>query len=126
MIKIIAVAFICACIIIFLKNINSELTILVEIMSGIILVSMILPYVAETFGFFEELIALTGLSESYYKILFKAIAIGYTVEFAAGTVSDFGLKGFSDKLLLAGKLIIICVSLPILYAVVNLIAELGK
>lgn len=125
MLKIVAVAFVCACIILFLKNINSELTILVEIMSGIILVSMILPYVNKILGFFDELVALTGLNESYYKILFKAIAIGYTVEFAAGTVSDFGLKGFSDKLLLVGKLIIIGVSLPVFYAVIKLVTELG-
>lgn len=125
MLKIVAVAFVCACIILFLKNINSELTILVEIMSGIILVSMILPYINKTLGFFDELVALTGLNESYYKILFKAIAIGYTVEFAAGTVSDFGLKGFSDKLLLVGKLIIIGVSLPVFYAVIKLVTELG-
>ena len=52
----------------------------------------------------------------------KIVAIGYLVEFAAGIVEDFGAKSVADKLVFAGKVVIFSVSLPILRAMVSLIA----
>ena len=46
------------------------------------------------------------------------------MEFAAGAIEDFGLKSLSDKLVLIGKLIIIGVSMPVIYAVINLVTGL--
>lgn len=124
MIKIVATALICACLILFFKKINSELTILMEIMSGIILLFLIFSHLQTTFSFFTDLINKTALDESLYKIVFKVMAVGYLVEFGAGIIEDFGLKGLSDKLVFAGKVIIISISMPIIYAVINLITEL--
>lgn len=124
MIKIIGIALICSIIIFYLKNINSELTILVEIMSGIILLSCVIPYILDVFNFFNEIIELSSIDKNIYKILFKIIAIGYLLEFSAGTIEDFGLKGLSSKLILIGKIIIISMSLPIIYGVINILKGL--
>ena len=69
---------------------------------------------------------MTGVNKEYFAIIFKIIAIGYLIEFAAGTIEDFGLKSLSDKLVLIGKLIIIGVSMPIIYAIFNLVSGLLK
>ena len=57
-----------------------------------------------------------------YKIIFKITGIGYMVEFAAETINDFGIKGLSEKLIFVGKVVIFSLSLPILYAVINLLS----
>ena len=44
------------------------------------------------------------------------------VEFAAETINDFGIKGLSEKLIFVGKVVIFSLSLPILYAVINLLS----
>ena len=124
MIKIIGIALICSIIIFYLRNINSELTILVEIMSGIILLSYVIPYILEVFNFFNEIIEMSAIDKNIYKILFKVIAIGYLIEFSAGTIEDFGLKGLSSKLIMIGKIIIISMSLPIIYGVINILKGL--
>ena len=49
------------------------------------------------------------------------MAIGYLVEFSAGVVEDFGSKSIADKLVLAGKVIIFAVSLPIIKSLLTLI-----
>ena len=57
----------------------------------------------------------------FYKIIFKITAISYLVEFGAGIIDDFGLKSLSDKLVFVGKVVIFCMSMPIIYAVFNLL-----
>ena len=126
MLKIIAIALICAVIIIYLKSINSELSLLATIGSGIIIIFLAVDYMANTFEFINKLINISGISADFYKILFKITAIGYLIEFGADTINDFGLTSLSNKLIFVGKLIIFNISLPIFYAVFNLLIGLLK
>ena len=126
MLKIIAIALICAVIIIYLKSINSELSLLATIGSGIIIIFIAVDYMANTFEFINKLINISGISADFYKILFKITAIGYLIEFGADTINDFGLTSLSNKLIFVGKLIIFNISLPIFYAVFNLLIGLLK
>ncbi len=121
MLQIIAVAIISVILIAFLKSINNELTILAVIMSGIIIIFMLVDYINEVFNFFNNVVLLTGIDSGLYKIIFKVTAIGYLFEFSSNIVEDFGFKSISSKLILAGKLIILATSLPIIYAVLNLL-----
>ena len=67
---------------------------------------------------------MTGVDGSLFSIIFKITAIGYLVEFGAGTIEDFGLKSLADKLVFAGKIIILGISMPVIYAVFNLLKGL--
>ncbi len=121
MFKIVSVAIICAVIIIYLKNTNAELSLLATVGSGIVLIFLVFDYVSDTFILINNIIELTGINRELYVVLFKITAIGYIIEFASDTVLDFGLKSLADKLIFAGKVLILSVSIPILYAVFNLI-----
>lgn len=124
MIKIIVIALIAAIIIMYLRSVNSEFSLLATIASGIILIFCALDYLANTFGVINQLVTLTGIDSELYLIVFKVSSIGYLVEFSADTVSDFGLKSLADKLVFVGKLIIFSISLPIIYAIINLLVGL--
>ena len=124
MIKIVCIALICAILIIYLRSIGSELVPLAIVGAGIIILGFSLSYLSSSIEFIQEIISLTGISEEIYKILFKITAIGYLIQFGAGTIEDMGLKGLADKLILTGKIIIFSMSLPIIYALTNLIMEL--
>ena len=80
----------------------------------------------EVFSFFNQIIEASGVDIELYKIIFKIVGISYLVEFGAGTVEDMGYKSISDKLVLIGKLSIFIVSMPIFYAVINLLFSLIK
>ena len=121
MVKIVSFAIIASIIIVYLKSINSEFYLLAIIASGIILLSMAFDYLVLTFEFFNRLIELTGVSREFYQIIFKITGIGYMIEFATGTISDFGVNGMAEKLVFVGKIIIFSLSLPIVYAVINLL-----
>jgi len=124
MIKIVFIAIICAIIIVYLKSTNSELALLATIGASIIVIFFTIDYLAETYDFLNKLISLTGVDNELYVIIFKITAIGYLIEFGASIIEDFGVKSLADKLVFAGKLIIFSISLPILYAVFNLLIGL--
>lgn len=122
--KLVVLVLIFAIIIVYLKSINSEMAMLATICAGVILVFFAFDYIAKSYNFINEIIALTGIDYEFFRIIIKISLIGYLVEFGADTVSDFGLKSLSDKLLFVGKVVIFSVSLPIFYAVINLIKGL--
>lgn len=121
MIKLVAIALVCGILIIYLRTINSELTSLAIIGAGILIISQGFNYLYQTYSFLTDLVKITGIGSQFYSIIFKITAIGYLVEFGAGTVEDMGLKSLADKLVFAGKALIILVSMPILYGVFNLL-----
>ena len=83
-----------------------------------------MEYLSEAYNFISNLVNLSGIDKEYYKIIFKITAIGYIVEFGADTVMDMGFKGLAEKLIFTGKIVIFCSSLPIFYAIFNLIVGL--
>lgn len=124
MLKIAVIAIICSILILFLKSTNSEFVTLAVIGSGVLIISYALLFVSEIFEFVNKIANFSGVDNNFFKIIYKITAIGYLVEFSAGVVEDVGLNSLSKKLIFAGKIIILSVSMPILYAVFNLITGL--
>ena len=92
--------------------------------TGIILLILSVEYIVGAIEFINKLIDISGIDGELYTIIIKITAVGYLIEFAASTIQDFGLKSISDKLVFLGKLIILSMSFPILYAVFNMITGL--
>mgnify|MGYP003445959639 CR=1 FL=1 len=55
------------------------------------------------------------------KLLLKMVAIGYLTEFSSGLLVDFGNVSLADKVVLAGKITIIFLSLPIFETLLKII-----
>ena len=120
MVKLIAVAITCALIIVYLRSVNSEFALIATVGAGVIIITFVLDYVLQTFEFINQLVEYSGIDKDLYFIIFKITAIAYLVEFGASSIRDFGLNSLADKLVFAGKIIILTMSLPIIYAVFNL------
>ncbi len=124
MIKIVALVIVCAFIIILLKNVNPEYSFIALVCSGLIILFYTFNTLESTFSTFNEIIEQSGIDSSLLKIILKVTAIGYIVEFGAGTLEDFGLHSLSNKLVLLGKVVILGACMPIISAVYNLFINL--
>ncbi len=124
MIKIVLVVLISAILIAYLKSINPELSTLATIATSILLLLMLIEYLSDGFSLIADLVKLTNINNDLYKIIIKMTVLGYIIEFSAGVVTDLGLKSLADKLVFAGKMIILSLSLPIIYALLNVIIGL--
>ena len=106
---------------VLLRASKPELSFAVTVAGTVIILLFAVDLFAQSFGIFSEIGAATGIDSSLIRTILKIVAIGYLVEFAAGIVEDFGAKSVADKLVLAGKVIIFTVSVPIIRGLVALI-----
>ena len=123
LVKIIGVGIVTAVTAVLLRTSRPELSFAVTIAGSVILLMFSIDLLSQTFEVFAELGEKTGIDNQLIKVIVKIVAIGYLVEFAAGIVEDFGSKSIADKLVLAGKVIIFTVSVPIVRTLVSLIGS---
>lgn len=121
LVRIIGIALITALTALFLKGTKPELSFAVTVAGAALILIFIADMLSETLNVFSEIGEKTGIDNSLVRIIVKIVAIGYLVEFSAGVVEDFGSKSIADKLVLAGKVIIFAVSLPIIKSLLTLI-----
>ena len=124
MAKIIGVGLVTAIAALILKSSKPELAFAVTIAGGVIILIFALDMLGASLRIFTDIAEKTGIDQSLVKIILKIVAIGYLVEFSAGIVEDCGSKSIADKLVLAGKIIIFTVSIPIIQSLITLIGNI--
>lgn len=122
--KIAAVGIVTAFCSLTLRETKSELSLMVAIAGGCLILLMLLDYFTDIFGSVMSLIDRAGIGDNVIKSVVKIIGIGYVTEFSAGIVEDAGNKSLAEKMVMAGKVIILAVSLPILTAIFDIVGEL--
>lgn len=124
LIKIIGVGLVTAITALVLKSSKPELAFAVSIAGGVIILIFAIEAFGDSLRIFQEIADKTGIDNALVKIMLKIVAIGYLVEFSAGIVEDFGSKSVADKLVLAGKIIIFTVSIPIIQSLITLLGNI--
>ena len=122
--KIVAVGLVCAVIVVWLKSVGSEYALLAAIASSVLLLTMTLSYVIRFVGFFNRLSETTGVSSEVVVLVLKILGISYLIEFSSSLIEDFGLKSLSEKVVFAGKIVILTLSVPVVESVVSAVLEL--
>lgn len=126
LLKVILFAIVICFIVVILKQIKPEYSMIVLVIGGIFLLLSIINSLSSVYGFLSSIITTTGLDSGLFKLLIKIIAIGYVVEFAGGICVDSGNSSIADKILLAGKIMIFLISLPIIKNMFGLIMDFIK
>jgi len=124
LIKVLILGLIIAVISVVLKQIKPEYSVITIIVGGIILVLYIVNSLIDIFGFFSNVVGKTGIDGDLFLLLVKIIGIGYLIEFAVGICNDSGHASIGDKIVLAGKIMIFIISMPIITNLFNLILDL--
>ncbi len=120
--RIAAIALITAFCALVLRDIKSELAVIVSFAGGITVILSVVDYFSDIFSVISSIAARAGLATSVITLLFKVIAVGYVAEFSASLIDDAGLSSLADKVTLAGKLIIVATSLPVIVKLFEFIA----
>ena len=123
LIKIIGVAFLTAICASILKSTKPELSFAVTVTGVIIILVFIIDVMSDSLGLLSEIVKVTGIQNGLLRILLKIVGVGYLVEFSAGILNDFNAQTVADKLLLAGRITVIAMSLPIISALLSLFKQ---
>ena len=75
---------------------------------------------AEIRSLFEQ----SGVASQYVRILLKGLGICYITNFARGVCCDSGEYTLAEQTLLAGKISLLVISLPMIDALIEIVKEL--
>lgn len=120
--KIVSVAVLTAVLCLYLKNVGSDFFLPTLICGGIIISLFAVEELTEVFSFFKTF-SDYGVQSETLVLCLKISSIAFIVEFVCGMIEDVGLKGLADKLATFGRLLIICVSLPIFISFMKMVAS---
>lgn len=122
--KVLILGIILSVITVLLKQIKPEYSLVCIIVGSIVLIAYILSGINTIFDYFSTIVEKTGVDSFMFTTLLKIIGVGYLIEFTAGICVDSGNNSIADKVVLAGKILIFILSMPIITNLFNVILEL--
>ena len=123
LIKVLIIAIIISVLTVLLKQVKPEYSLICIIVGSIILIVYILSGVQTIFDYFSQIVSKTGVDKDMFSTLLKIVGVGYLIEFSASVCIDSGSSSIADKVVLAGKILIFSMSLPIINNLFNLVME---
>jgi len=119
--KILAIALITCVATLIVRQVKPDFASLVTLTGGILILLMLVEYLNQVFDVINYIIEKTNLTPGLFGIVLKIIGIGYLTEFTANICTDAGSSSLAGKVLLAGKIVILVMSLPILTNIIEII-----
>lgn len=122
--KIIGFGIIAVSLIIILKNQKPEIALICVIASSIIMLAFIFDELKSVISLINSLILNSSIDSSYIKIILKVIGISYLVEFGKDICKDAGESAIANKIEMAGKVIVVSVSIPVIASLIEVVSQI--
>lgn len=123
-IQVIGIAFVATFIVMILKQYRPEFSIYISIIAGILIFFVVILKMTSVVELIKSLSNKLGASAQYFSLLIKITGIAYLSEFATNICKDSGEAAIASKVELAGRVIIIAMSVPILGALIDTITNI--
>ena len=108
-----------------LRRLRPESATVLVIAAGVLAGLMVLPQLAQIVDGVASLAAAGGVQEGYTGQLLKIGGISLLMDFAAQTCRDAGEDGLALKVELAGRVMLIALSLPVMQTLLTQIMSLS-
>lgn len=115
--RIVGIGFITAIAAAILRQTKPEMAAAVGVTGTIVALFFIADMLKDTLSVMQKIGEVTGVENGLIKTLLKIVGIGYLTEFSSNVLCDFGVPSVADKVVLAGKLTMLTLSLPLLLRV---------
>lgn len=122
--RIIGIGLLTCIVAIIIKQIRPEFYIVVVLTGGIIILFMIIDELRTIFDYFLTIFNRTNLDYGLFSNVLKIIGVGFLTEFANNVCVDTGNASIGDKIIIAGKILIVCLALPLITDLLDVIIEI--
>lgn len=123
-IKIVGISIFAVIMIIVLKNYRPEMALVLAIVTGIGIMLFALYKLSSVINVLNDLVTKSGINKDFLLIVIKVIGIAYIVEFGKNICIDAGQSSIATKLEMAGKVIIVVLTVPLITSLVNILTGL--
>ncbi len=118
-----AIGILTAILAVFLKAQKGPWGLFVSLGGGCLLLFYALPYLRDTLSYLTTFAAESGLRTEYLGALFRVVSVAFITECASALCRDAGESALSVQLEMAGKLLILGISMPILTALFDTVVS---
>lgn len=122
--KVVAVGLVTTVCAVILKQVKPELSVFVGIAGSLVIIFLILNSLTSVFADYKFLLDNTGIDINIFSCVLKVIGVGYLVEFAGGICAEAGVKLVAEKILFAGKILILILCMPVFKNLLEIIVQL--
>ena len=106
-----------------IKNYRAELGICIAILTGALILWNVLPMLQDTISVLSDICKRSEVTEEYFKVIIKVIAIAYITQFSAEHAKDAGEGAVAKKLEVAGKVSVLWVMMPTIKNLLDVITS---
>lgn len=122
--KIIALGLVGTVFSVLLKKENPQIAMLTAAATGILIFLMLCSPLGELIVLLRETAAQAGVAEGYFMIVLKVIGVAYLTQFGAQLCADAGESAIASKIELAGKVLMMTATAPVLTGLLETVMEL--
>ncbi|MCM1047969.1 MAG: stage III sporulation protein AD [Clostridiales bacterium] len=108
-----------------LKSYKAEYSIYIGLAVCLIILTYSVNYFTSILNGMESLHTYLGENFKYLSILFKAVGAAYVCEFCSSICKDAGYIGIAGQVETVGKMYILLIGMPVLFALMQSIHELA-
>lgn len=119
--QIIAIGIATAVAVLILRPLKTELAVVVGLIGSAIMLVLIVGGLANVVSGISGLVARTGLATQLFASILKIVGIGYLCDIAASICRDAGSQTVADVIVLAGKVTIVILAMPIIQSLVDVV-----
>jgi stage III sporulation protein AD len=124
LIQIVALTVLAAMLALVLKNQRPELALQLGIAAGALILLLVIDQLAGVLSEIERIGAQFGLQGDQMLVVIKVIGMAYLAEFGVQICKDAGENALAGKVELAGKVMIIAVSIPVVTALLKMVTSI--
>ncbi len=106
---------------VFLKGWRPEIAIQISVAASAVIFFLLAPYIKTVIEMFQDISNQVGMDMKYLSIVLKVIGIAYAAQFGAELCRDAGESAVASKIELAGKIIIMTLSMPVMYKLIEVV-----
>ncbi len=122
--KVVGFGIIAISLIIILKQEKPEIALICLVASSVLMLIFIFDDLKNVIVLIDKLITTSNIDSDFLKIILKVIGISYLVEFGKDICKDAGESAIANKMELAGKVIIISLSIPVITSLLDIVSDL--
>lgn len=123
-IKIVGIAFISLILIIIIKQYRPEFALYLSLIAGILILYLALDNLTNVIQLLKQICDQSGMNRQFLEILIKMTGIAFLAEFAISICKDSGESAIASKVELGSKAVIISMSIPIIYNLLEIILNI--
>ena len=124
LIQIIGIGMITAILSLLIKQHRPEFAVALPMLGAAAIILCIAPYLKGILTMFEDMANRVGLESQYLHMVIKIIGVAYLSQFASELCRDAGEGSMASKIELAGKVMILTLSMPVIYRLLDLVSDI--